>query len=65
MRLIPVSVLAALVLSACASTTPFAGYDSCARLDCQKMAQVDRQAQLNGLSVVWVHPPEKTKTASR
>jgi hypothetical protein len=56
MRLIP--ALAALILSGCASIN--AGFDSCARLDCEKMALVDRQAQLNGLTVVWVHPPEKT-----
>ncbi len=65
MRLIPPSVLVALVLSGCAVTGPYAGFDSCARLDCQKMAEVDRAAQANGLTVVWVHPPEKMRTATR
>jgi hypothetical protein len=65
MRLIAASVLVALVLSGCATTSgTYSGYDTCARIDCQKMADVDRQARVNGLDVYWVHPPERP-TATR
>lgn len=65
MRLIPASVLAVLLLSACASTGTFTGHDNCSRLDCAKMAAIDYEARMNGVDVYWVHPPERLRTQTR
>ena len=66
MRLIFASAIAlfSLLLSACATTGAPASHDpavsaDCAHVDCALMTAVDRKALMRGVTVVWVHLPEK------
>jgi hypothetical protein len=41
------------------ASTPSAMQPGCERVDCERMARVERAARARGVSVHWVHPPQR------